>query len=185
MKKLFFVLIVMLGFVCLVGYDKKSVYRVTETLNVGTAYDVYDLFVSRDKNVYMKMDEYWLVPDKTGPLSIRLTVTENNRKREEYYEFVVADNEAPKISQIEALIPQGHEYNIFDYIDISDNVNDIDELEYQIDGFIDIYQPGDYHLDLYVTDRYDNTSKETLYFEVIAYNDPMYELCKSYIKNNK
>lgn len=175
----------MFGFVCLVGYDKKSVYKITETLNVGTQYNVYDLFVSRDKNVYMKMDEYWLVPDKTGPLSVRLCVFENDRKREEFYEFEVTDNEAPKITQIEALIPQGHKYNIFDYIVIRDNVNDIDELEYQIDGFIDIYQPGDYHLDLYVTDRNDNTSKKTLFFEVIAYDDPMFELSKSYIKNSK
>lgn len=160
-------------------YEVKQVLKV---LNINSEYCVYDLFDANSKDVFMSMDDYWLVPNKLGKLKVKLYVDYFDRSDEFEYEFIIKDLEAPNICQNEAILPVNATYNILDYVDIIDNVDSLNDMYYEVIGNIDINTPGLYNVDLVVYDQSHNKNCATLYFEVLSKDSELYDLALSFIK---
>ncbi len=152
------------------------------TLEVGHKYGVNDLFVGLNKDVYMRMDEYWFVADDIGQVSIELYFDYHDKYFAKSFLFNIEDHTNPTISQVEALIPQYYDYNVLDYVELSDNFGFDETIRYEVIGDIDIAVAGMYSVDLVVYDKCGNNSVETLYFEVVAEDSDLYDLACSYIK---
>lgn len=151
-------------------------------LEVGHQYGVNDLFVGLNKDVYMRMDDYWFVADDIGQVSVELYFDYHDKYFAKSFLFDIEDHTNPTIAQVEALIPQYYEYNILDYVELSDNFGFDETIRYEVIGNIDTAVAGMYSVDLVVYDKCGNNSVETLYFEVVAEDSDLYNLACSYVK---
>ena len=87
--------------------------------------------------------------------------------KEYLYKINVVDDEAPVIHTSDATFLLGDEIDLNDYISVTDNYNEVKDIDVSIKGDYDLNKVGSYDIEIIAKDKSENESSKKITLEVI------------------